>query len=365
MAKVYVEPTSRCNLSCRTCIRQTWDEPQGDMSAAVFGKLIESLRRFPHLESVMLGGFGEPTVHPDIIRIVGELKALKVRVEMVSNGTLLDDQMIAGLRESRLDRLWVSFDGTDGSSFEHVRKGASFEGVFRSLRQLRELNRKVGHQIKVGLAVVVMRDNISDLKGIGKLARQIGADRISVSNVIPYSPEMDQQMICGLALTLGTFASIPDKLEIDLPRIDAGESTKEVLLHLLTGGESLSMMGNTISAPVDECRFIRDRCCVIRWDGEIAPCMGLLHDHTTYFRGYERKNQHHSFGNLARRDLWDIWNATDYAAFRDKVATFDFSPCHICGGCDLIDANKADCGGNKFPTACGGCLWAQGIIQCP
>jgi MoaA/NifB/PqqE/SkfB family radical SAM enzyme len=365
LARVYIEPTSRCNLSCRTCIRQTWDESQGDISAAVFQKLIKDMRRFPHLDSVMLGGFGEPTAHPDIIRMVGDLKSLKVSVEMVSNGTLLDERMLAGLRESHLDRLWISFDGTEGPSFERVRKGADFEGVVRSLKHLKEMNRKGGHQIKVGLALVVMRDNVSDLQGIGKLARQIGADRVLVSNVIPYSPEMDQQMICGLALTLGTFSAIPDKLEIDLPRIDASETTKEALLHLMTGGESLAMMGSKISARVDECRFIRDRSCFIRWDGEVAPCMGLLHDHKTYFRGYERRNQHHSFGNLSQKDLWDIWNAEDYAAFRNKVAAFDFSPCHLCGGCDLIDSNKKDCGGNTFPAACGGCLWAQGIIQCP
>lgn len=33
-------------------------------------------------------------------------------------------------------------------------------------------------------------------------------------------------------------------------------------------------------------------------------------------------------------------------------------------GCEMSEANEEDCLGNTFP-ACGGCLWAQGIIQCP
>ncbi len=53
-----------------------------------------------------------------------------------------------------------------------------------------------------------------------------------------------------------------------------------------------------------------------------------------------------------------------YAEFREKVKTFDYSPCHLCGGCSLLEKNEEDCYGNTFP-ACGGCLWAQGIIQCP
>ncbi|MBI5243813.1 MAG: hypothetical protein HY922_09070 [Elusimicrobia bacterium] len=36
LAKVYIEPSSRCNLSCRTCIRQTWSEPLGDMDLPLF-----------------------------------------------------------------------------------------------------------------------------------------------------------------------------------------------------------------------------------------------------------------------------------------------------------------------------------------
>jgi hypothetical protein len=46
------------------------------------------------------------------------------------------------------------------------------------------------------------------------------------------------------------------------------------------------------------------------------------------------------------------------------VQRFDFSPCAYCGGCDLSKGNETDCIGNTFPT-CGGCLWAQGIVQCP
>ena len=34
--KIYVEPTNRCNLSCVTCIRHSWDEPFGDMDWSVY-----------------------------------------------------------------------------------------------------------------------------------------------------------------------------------------------------------------------------------------------------------------------------------------------------------------------------------------
>jgi cholesterol oxidase len=38
--------------------------------------------------------------------------------------------------------------------------------------------------------------------------------------------------------------------------------------------------------------------------------------------------------------------------------------CTFCGGCDMSESNVEDCFGNEFPT-CGGCLWSQGVVQCP
>ncbi len=46
LARVYIEPTNRCNLDCVTCIRHSWDEPLGAMSLEVFRRIIEGLRLF-------------------------------------------------------------------------------------------------------------------------------------------------------------------------------------------------------------------------------------------------------------------------------------------------------------------------------
>ena len=43
LAKLYIEPTVRCNLNCRTCIRNVWDEPGGDMTGATFAAVITGL----------------------------------------------------------------------------------------------------------------------------------------------------------------------------------------------------------------------------------------------------------------------------------------------------------------------------------
>jgi len=362
--RLYVEPTSRCNLACRTCIRNTWTEPTGDMDMVVFERLSAQLRRFPHLESVMFGGFGEPTAHPRILDMIRAVKAPGLRAEMTTNATLLDDALIDGLLRERLDALWISLDGTAEESFDSIRAGASLARVLENVERLAKRNGRDGHEIEIGIAFVVMKTNLGDVKHLDRLARSVGARRIIVSHVLPYSEAMEKEMLCLQTLTLETFTFAPGKTELSLPRIDVNDTTRDTLFSLFQGFENLTFMGNRVAVDARRCRFVRERTAFVRWDGRVSPCMGLLHSHKTYLYGLERRVRAHAFGDVRTGDLFDIWNSAAYAEFRDKVKAFDFSPCHVCGGCSLLETNEEDCYGNAFP-ACGGCLWAQGIIQCP
>ena len=365
LRRLYIEPTSGCNLKCQTCIRHTWNEPFGNMSAEIFEKVVRSLKSFPHLQSVMLAGFGEPLFHPEVGRMVFRLKKeSKARVEITTNGTLLQEDLARALLEAGLDRLWVSFDGTSETSFNDIRHGANFRTVLRNVQRMRELATVMNLSLAIGISFVVIRDNIDDIKNIEELIREVGADKVIISNVLPYTEEMERKMLCLLALTCETFASLPGKPQISLPRLDINYLTKEPIYHLLKGYQNLFMIDKSISAPTRSCRFIKDGTTFIRWDGKVAPCMALLHEHLTYLYGLERRIKPYFLGDLNQQSLEEIWSSREYHDFREKIYQFDFSPCHICGGCSYLESNEEDCFGNTFP-ACGGCLWAQGVIQCP
>ena len=53
LSKVYIEPTTLCNLTCQTCVRNTWKEPIGEMSLDTFDNLVEQLR-IQDLEAVII-----------------------------------------------------------------------------------------------------------------------------------------------------------------------------------------------------------------------------------------------------------------------------------------------------------------------
>ena len=90
--KVYVEPTSRCNFSCRACIRHAWGETLGAMSETTFERILAGLAAFSPRISVFFGGFGEPLTHPRIVEMAHAAKQVAARVELITNGLLLDAQ---------------------------------------------------------------------------------------------------------------------------------------------------------------------------------------------------------------------------------------------------------------------------------
>jgi MoaA/NifB/PqqE/SkfB family radical SAM enzyme len=151
---------------------------------------------------------------------------------------------------------------------------------------------------------------------------------------------------------------------MSLPKLDVDEHTLEPLQGAFSSTASISLLDASLSGRNDRCRFAHEGHAAVRWDGEVSPCLELLHDHPIYLRGRRKDITHHSLGNIARQPFSAIWESPEFKAHRVRLRTFPFSPCSTCGGCERFVANLVDCTENGFPT-CGGCLWAQGFIQCP
>ena len=102
---------------------------------------------------------------------------------------------------------------------------------------------------------------------------------------------------------------------------------------------------------------------VVAWNGDVSPCVALMHSYTCYVLGKRKAVRRYSLGNILDENVLEIWNRQEYRSFRKRLLSFDFAPCVHCD-CDLAEANEEDCFGSPFPT-CGDCLWARGVILCP
>ena len=146
--------------------------------------------------------------------------------------------------------------------------------------------------------------------------------------------------------------------------MDMTEATIARWAAILKGRNRLSLGGQTLELGANTCPFVAKGSLSIRWDGEVSPCLPLMHSHPSYLGENRRQSHAFSVGNINQSSLADLWNDRPYADLRQRLQDFDFSPCTFCNSCEMAEANQEDCFGNVLP-ACGGCLWAQGFIQCP
>ena len=69
LKRLYIEPTSRCNLRCAMCFRNSWiGESTGDMNEKTFRAVMEHLPA--SVDTIFFGGMGEPLAHARIVETV-------------------------------------------------------------------------------------------------------------------------------------------------------------------------------------------------------------------------------------------------------------------------------------------------------
>ncbi len=297
--------------------------------------------------------------------MVRQVKELGARAELITNGTLLDEERSRGLISAGLDTLWVSIDGATPESYADVRLGAELPKVLANLKRFKRL-RPPAHRPTpaIGIAFVAMKRNLADLPQVLALGRRLGAKQFMVSNVLPHTEEMMQETLYDR--TLSDIAYLPSAWlpKVNLPKMEINEETREPFFQALNSNLNVTYAGNNFGGRNDVCVFIESGSMTIGWDGSVSPCPPLLYSHVSYLNGRRRTSKRHIIGNVSQTGLLDLWREPDYVAYRERVQRFAFAPCTFCGGCDLLDSNEEDCLGNGFP-ACGGCLWAQAVIRCP
>jgi MoaA/NifB/PqqE/SkfB family radical SAM enzyme len=390
LRKVYIEPTNQCNLDCVTCIRHSWDEPLGTMSSETFSRTMDGLHAFSPAPDIFFGGLGEPLSHPHIVDMVREAKRLGSTVELITNGTLLTPSLSSQLIEAGLDTLWVSLDGATPESYTDVRLGAALPQVLANLMEFQNM-RRMRHRLEpftvqldlhqksyslnhkssdlrltpqLGIVFVAMKRNITDLPAIFKIASQLEARHFLVTNVLPYTAEMQKEILYSSTLTDDIYGSSPILRSLNFPKMDVNPTTKEAIYQALRGDHSLTMAGGNLGGTTNRCPFLDKGALAIRWDGDASPCLALLHDHKMYFDNTERSIKRHVVGSVLNQTVQQIWSQPEYLSFRKRLDEFKFSPCIYCGSCEFFESNQEDCHNSPIPT-CGGCLWAQGIVQCP
>lgn len=364
LKKIYIEPTNACNLSCRTCIRNVWEDAgEGIMSGEVFASLLQGIADFGDVQTLAFAGFGEPLLHPGFADMVKQATSKGLRTEVTTNALLLTRELAQNMINAGIDQLVVSIDGTSAESFGDVRTGASLERVVKNVQQFSKLGETRSDSPPViGIEFVAMRSNVHELPRLQHIAKRIGARFILISNVLIYAAELQEEALYHIKATASRGKETTLTPRWILPKMDFNDITQEPLSKIMRTQKHISFLDHDMEDRNSHCPFVNAGALAVSWKGDVSPCPPLLHSYTCYVPERQKKICAYTCGSLAEKSLREIWDEQGYVSFRKRVRTFDFPPCTDCG-CELSKTNETDCYGNPFPV-CGDCLWARGIIRC-
>ncbi len=190
-SRLFVEVTTRCNLRCSMCVKQSSGQAmrEGHMSGETFARLAPAL---PHLDALVLNGIGEPLLHPDLERFVEVARRAMPEAGWVgfqTNGQLLGPRRAQSLAAAGIDRICISVDATSPEMFEALRGGGRHEAIEIAAASLHHAGRQRGRPIALGVEFVAMRDNLGQLPDLVRWAARNQLSFVIVTHMLPYADE--------------------------------------------------------------------------------------------------------------------------------------------------------------------------------
>lgn len=142
-----IEASGKCDLRCPFCAVICGSVGEGGfMSLDLFKKIIDEGAEHG-LCAIKLnsGERGEPLLNKFVDKMVAYAKDKGIMdVYLNTNATLLTRDMSEKLIEAGLDRISISFEGTDAETYERYRVGASYSKVLANMKELVRLREEMG-----------------------------------------------------------------------------------------------------------------------------------------------------------------------------------------------------------------------------
>jgi len=166
------EITKRCNLDCLHCISLVGSKRELGKKSAL--RIIDILKDWGCKEIYFTGG--EPLTRQDIFSIFKKVKENKMKVGLLSNGTLINSKNIKQIK-NYVDEIGISLDGASIETNDIIRGSGSFKKTIKAIDYIKE------QKIPITLYVTICKLNINDFENILKLAKSLKIKSIRVNEI--------------------------------------------------------------------------------------------------------------------------------------------------------------------------------------
>lgn len=268
------ELTPCCNMSCRMCyVRMTKQQQEAIRplrTADEWIALAEEAKKRGMLYLLLTGG--EPFLRPDFREIYTRLHQMGFVISINSNGTLIDEETVAWLKEMSPMRINITLYGASDETYKRLcRNPKGFTQTVKAIRMLKAAG------ITVKLNCSVTPHNVDDLEAIMEFAREEGLIVQATSYMFPplrrdaslvgenerFTPEEAAYQAARIEMLLNGKERFLERMEANAP----------TPLPMDTGEECMELEGEGIRCRAGKCSFW------ITWTGDLLPCGMIPSEH--------------------------------------------------------------------------------------
>ncbi|WP_299027395.1 radical SAM protein [uncultured Sulfitobacter sp.] len=318
-----IEITSKCNLKCTMCpLTLATSSTSGavtHLTLPLWEKFLKGLEQ--DISRVLLTGFGEPMLHPHLLRFLGDLQERSLLTSLTTNGVRTTPAFLAAMPDlTYLDHLNVSIDSFDPDVYEAIRKGK----LGKCLDTISKYAKARGPRTTLSVSSILMQSTLPSLKEAPRKLADLGVGHLVLQSLFDQAPEGLDQHLSGEQLAeqiaeiqhqgaqagVEVHFELPDRLQLELH--DPAAANRNYFDDSRTHGQS--------------------RVCGLAWDtthvdaaGKVFPCCRAA----AVDQG--------ALGDLGKASFAEIWQGQPYQALRSSFGQADRLS-DLCATCTTVPA---------------------------
>jgi len=179
---VQIESTNLCNAKCVFCPRDEMHRRQGVMDMDLFKKVVDECAALG-ITHIRVHNYGEPFLDRQLVEKVRYAKAKGIpEVGMISNGSLITEDVARGMVEAGLDAINISVDAAGKDVFERTRLHLKYDDVVANIRALHRIRVQLGRTHPKLILSFVRQNNSDDEQAFIREWSRI-ADKIHITDL--------------------------------------------------------------------------------------------------------------------------------------------------------------------------------------
>ena len=279
-----IELTSACNFRCLMCPtgNHSMQRATGFMDERTFYDIVAQCA--PYETALRFIGWGENTLHPQIVSFVQAASDVGLLTHLNTNGSKLTYDLACDLADAGLSSIKFSFQGVDAKSYAEMRNIDFFDGMIEAI------------------------NTMLDARGDGKKLPFIAAST-SITYETPEMVEAFKKRLGHLVDHLSIGHTVFDYMDLKAVRLRP---------HEVAMLDRLSKLQSVDKKHPDPCPEVYDKLSV-HWDGSVMVCCNAYDDVG-------------KVGKFPEQSLKELWNAPLIREYRERLARKEYEG-PLCSAC--------------------------------